>query len=153
MFTEQKIFMYNFFTCFSILPQITLILGTEVTVSNIGGHLGGECETVFSPFHGGLTWTVTPEYLIMIYYTVRGALHVASETSPDRPASSADDTVPTTPQDRERAPALGHAALSIPHLLNVYISLFLVYSSLSSLTTTFPHPACPSRPLFYAKLP
>jgi hypothetical protein len=43
--------------------------------------------------------------------TVRGALRVASETSPDRPASSADDTVPTTPQDRERAPALGHAAL------------------------------------------
>jgi hypothetical protein len=39
--------------------------------------------------------------------TVRRALRVASETIPEHPASSADDAAPTTPQDRERAPALG----------------------------------------------
>ena len=47
---------------------------------------------------------------------VRRARRVASETTPERPASSADDVPSNTPQDRERAPELGATARSISHV-------------------------------------
>jgi hypothetical protein len=80
--------------------------------------------------------------------TVRRVQRAASETTsmqpaaqpetPDRPASA------TTPQDGERVPALGRAALSIPHFLYAYFSLVLVlvYPNLLSLTTISPRSRC-----------
>jgi hypothetical protein len=51
-------------------------------------------------------------------------------------------------QDRERAPALGRAALSIPHLLFV-----IFYPNLLSLTTISPLPSLSSLPLSLVNIP
>jgi hypothetical protein len=85
--------------------------------------------------------------------TVRRVRRAASETTSTQPEARNRPALATTPQARERAPALGRAALSIPHFLYAYFSLVLVYPNLLSLTTISPLPSLSSRPLSPVRIP